>query len=282
MTAKKSLQEILADWELPEGPDLLARVEEMVRPALLAGYFGRSFTRFVSGLQYHLGGAQDTRELAGLAALTAADRVLDVCCFIGGPAIQLASEVGCHVTGVDLDAGVIAAAVRIAGVTDLRERLAFAVADAASLPFADATFTVVWNQCSLESDERWLREFDRVLSPGGRFAFTFQRSGMSDTRWTLADLSSLLEGLGYSVVHAEDITARDIDIGWKALDRKLSEREVEYRAVLGEEWVRAAHREFQEETRKMERGEYGNARVVAVKPGVGGGHGRERRREEHE
>jgi len=261
-----TLDNVLDGWKLPDGPDLLARLEEMVRPALLAGHFGRSTTRFVSGLQYHLGGAQDTRELAELAGLRSADHVLDVCCFIGGPAVQLADTVGCRVTGVDLDANVIAAARRIAHVAGLTGLLEFEVADAGDLPFPDRAFTVIWNQCSLDSDERWLKEFDRVLAAGGRFAFTFQRKGKDDNRWTLAELTSLLEDLGYTVGHADDITRRDIEIGWRALDAKLSEREDVFRAALGDEWVRKARREFRAEIERMTGGEYGNARIVATKP----------------
>ncbi len=266
MTEKSELHGVLAGWELPEGPNLLDRVEEMIRPALLAGHFGRSFTRFVSGLQYHLGGAQDTRELADLASLSSSDHVLDVCCFVGGPAVQLADTVGCRVTGVDLDANAIAAASRIAQVAGLADLLEFNVADAGNLPFADSAFTVIWNQSALDSNEHWLKGFDRVLSPGGRFAFTFQRKGKNDNRWTLADLTSLLGDLGYTVNHADDITQRDIRIGWNALDSKLSEREDVFTAALGDEWVQKAHQEFRAETERMKNGEYGNARVIATKP----------------
>jgi len=265
MTEKPELDDVLAGWTLPEGTDLLDRVERMIRPALLAGYFGKSFTRFVSGLQYHLGGAQDTRELADLAGISPSDHVLDVCCFIGGAAVQLATSIGCRVTGVDLDAKAIAAASHIAQVAGVADLLEFEVADAGALPFDDGAFTVVWNQCSLDSNERWLKEFDRVLSPGGRFAFTFQRKGKSDNRWTLDQLTSLLEGLGYTINHADDITQRDIEIGWKALDSKLSEREDVFRAALGDEWVQKAHQEFRAEIERMKNGEYGNARVVATK-----------------
>lgn len=267
MTEKSELDDLLAGWELAEGPNLLDRVEEMIRPALLAGHFGTSFTRFVSGLQYHLGGAQDTRELADLARLSSSDHVLDVCCFVAGPAVQLADTVGCRVTGVDLDANAIAAALRIAQVAGLADLLEFKVADAGDLPFADSAFTVIWNQCSLDSNEHWLKEFDRVLSPAGRFAFTFQRKGKTDNRWALADLTSLLEDLGYTVNHADDITQRDIRIGWNALDTKLSEREAVFSAALGDEWVQKAHQEFRAEIERMKNGEYGNARVVATKPG---------------
>jgi ubiquinone/menaquinone biosynthesis C-methylase UbiE len=266
MTNRPELDGVLTNWTLPDGQDLLDRVELMIRPALLAGHFGKSFTRFVSGLQYHLGGAQDTRELAQLAGLSDADRVLDVCCFIGGPAIQLADSIGCRVTGIDLDAAAIAAATRIADVTGLSRLLKFEVANAGDLPFSNESYSVVWNQCSLEPNEHWLQEFDRILESGGRFAFTFQRKGKSDQRWTLDHMTSLLQGMGYVVTHADDITERDIEIGWKALDSKLSELESEFRSVLGDEWVKKAHQEFRSEVEKMKNGEYGNARIVATKP----------------
>jgi SAM-dependent methyltransferase len=267
MSRGPKLDKLLAGWSLPEGGDLLDLIEEMIRPALLAGRFGTSTTRFVSGLQYHLGGAQDTRELADLAALSSDDHVLDVCCFLGGPAVQLAHSVGCCVSGIDLDAKAIAAAERIAELSALDDLLEFRVADAADLPFPDRAFSIIWNQCSLDSNEQWLREFDRVLLPGGRFAFTFQRKGLRDDRWTLSDLTSLVVDLGYTVLHADDITERDIEIGWRALDAKLSAHEDRYSAVLGEAWVREAHREFIREIERMKAGEYGNARVVAQKLG---------------
>jgi ubiquinone/menaquinone biosynthesis C-methylase UbiE len=254
-------------WSLQDGGTLQSRLGQMVRPALFAGHFGTSFTRCVAGIQYHLGGAVDTAELASLAGLSAEDHVLDVCCFVGGPALQVAEEFSCRVTGVDLMESAIDAANRLADIAGLSSLTEFFVADAMELPFGDGSFTVVWNQCSLESDERWLREFDRVLSPGGRFAFTFQSKGRDDDRWTLSELSSLLKQLGYTVTHAEDITQRDVEIGWEALDRKLSRQEAEFRAAMGDEWVRRAHEEFRTEAERMTNGEYGNARIVASKPG---------------
>ena len=261
------LQDMMDSWSLPDGSDLQDRLEAMIRPALFAGHFGTSFTRCVSGLQYHLGGAQDTVELASLADISVDDHVLDVCCFIGGPALQLAEQCGCRVTGIDLLESAVAAANRMANIAELNSLVDFRVADAAELPFDDGSFTVVWNQCSLESNEHWLKEFDRVLSPGGRFAFTFQSKGKNDGRWTLDDLSSLLEHLGYTVTHAEDITRRDIEIGWEALDRRLSEQESTFRMAMGDEWVQKAHEEFRTQAEAMRNGDYGNARVVAMKPG---------------
>lgn len=259
------LDEVLATWELPKGDDLLDRVERMIRPALLAGHFGTSHDQLVSGLQFHLSGAQDTRELAELAGLSPTDHVLDICCFLGGPALQLADSIGCRVTGIDLSKRAIAAAARIAEVSGHADRLQFRVADAGQLPFDDGSFTVVWNQCSLDPEESWLREFDRVLAPGGRFALTLQTKGKNDARWTLADLGSLLEGLGYHVDRSDDITARDIESGWNALTNKLSKLEPEFRMVLGDVWVQQAYAEFRNEAQAMRNGEWGNGRVVATK-----------------
>lgn len=266
MKDRSELDEILSGWTLPDGDDLLDRIERMIRPALLAGHFGASFTRFVSGLQYHLGGAQDTRELAELAGITDADRVIDICCFIGGPAVQLAHSYGCHVTGIDLDQAAITAASRIAEISGLARKLTFKVADAGDLPFPDGAFSVVWNQCSfLGGAESWIDEFDRVLAPSGRFAFTFQRKGIDDNLWTLDEFKAILRSRGYTVTHADDITQRDIEIGWKALDSKLSGLESEFKAALGDEWVQKAHQEFLGEIQKMSAGVYGNARIIATK-----------------
>jgi ubiquinone/menaquinone biosynthesis C-methylase UbiE len=269
--SEKDFRRVIADWQLPRGESLLRRVEKMIRPALLRGYFGVSYTRFVSGLQYHLGGELDTAELAVLANITSNDRVLDVCCFIGGPALQLANAFHCKVSGIDIAKNGILAANRIAQLAKLSHLLGFFVADAEKLPFEDEAFTVVWNQASLAHKASWLKEFDRVLAPGGRFAFTFQFRGKNSkeedlfSSWTTQDVVALVEGLGYSVEHVEDLTERDIEMGWKALDRKLVNQKKELVELLGEEWINNAHNDFMNEIEKMKNGVWGNARIIAIK-----------------
>jgi len=263
------LKEVIDEWKLPPGKSLTERVDEMIRPALMAGHFGSSPTLILCGAQYHLGGEKDTEELASLTHITSADHVLDVCCFLDGPDVQLAETFKCKVTGIDISKKCIAAANNIAKLCELDSLVNFCVADAGNLPFANGRFTVVWSQCSLSHDERWLREFDRVLADEGRLALTFAiRKGnpsQHSPRWTLQDVVSLLRDLGYSVNHAEDITERDIEIGWKALDRQLSEQEALFTRALGEDWVRNAHRKFTDEIRDMREGGWGNGRIVAKK-----------------
>jgi len=262
------LRAIIDGWRLPDGGPLLPRIEALIRPTLLSGHFGSSATLIVGGIQYHLGGERDTQELANLASVTAGDDVLDVCCFLGGPAAQLAQSLKCRVTGIDISQAFVTAASQIVRLSGL-DLVSFCAADAANLPFQDERFTVVWSQCSLEHDQSWLRELDRVLAPGGRLALTFAiRQGNpneSSPPWTLQDVMGLVHGLGYRIDHAQDITERDIEIGWKALDRKLSQRERDFTAVLGRDWVRHAHQEFAGEIRAMREGRWGNGRIVATK-----------------
>jgi SAM-dependent methyltransferase len=263
------LQEVIDNWQLPEGGALLNRIERMIQPVVMDGKFLTSPTATVCGLQYHLGGEQDTAELAELAAITANDHVLDVCCYLGGPAIQLAESFGCRVTGIDLFERFIVAASRIAKLAGLSELVDFRAGNANNLPFEDSQFNVVWSQCALHHDEAWLKEFHRVMPPGGRLAITFdirrQSPDRHSPRWRLQDIITILQNMGYSVDHAEDITERDIELGWKVLDRKLSEREDEFASILGKDWVRYAHKEFTDEIRRMREGRWGNARIVASK-----------------
>jgi len=266
---KPELQEVIDDWHLPDGERLLERIERMIHGTLMDGYIVSSPTAIVCGLQYHLGGERDTEKLAHLASLTSSDRVLDVCCYLGGPAIQLAESFHCRVTGIDIAEPYIVVANRIAKLSGLSDLVDFHVADAANLPFKDSQFTVVWSQCSLSHDEAWLREFDRVLVHGGRLALTFEIRGNNpgeySRKWKLQDIVRLIQDLGYSIDHAEDITERDIEIGWKALDRKLSEREEEFAAVLGKDWIQNTHREFGDEIERMRGGKWGNGRILATK-----------------
>jgi len=258
------LDALLSHWTLPGDGPLLDRIERLIEPVLLSGYFTQSSTCRVCGVQYHLGGAQDTTELAELAGVKEKDLVLDVCCFLGGPAVQLASTVRCQVVGIDINARVIAAAQRIAHLTGLESLLHYSVADARQLPFANEQFTVVWSQGSAAHDETWFTEFDRVLQPGGRLAITIATNQPPEP-WSLPDIVKRISARGYTIIHADDLTVRDIEIGWRALDAKLTVREAEYLAALGPEWVADAHCRFQHEIRRMQAGEWGNGRIVAQK-----------------
>jgi len=265
------IDKALDNMKFTPGDSFIEAVERMVQPVLLEGLFGTSYTRIISGLQYHLCGEFDTRELADLAGVKSDDIVLDQCCFIGGPAIQLAKEYGCKIVGIDLMESAIRAANKIAALTNLSSLINFQVADASNLPFQDNYFTVVWNKCSLSHDEKWIDELDRVLQPQGRMALTFQLAGnqrnLDDSygRWTLDDLENILKKKGYSIIDKTDITKRDIECGWLLLIKKLQDNKGLYTSAFGCEWVGKAQADFRVCINDFRSRKLGNGRIVAQK-----------------
>ncbi|MEI8027440.1 MAG: bifunctional 2-polyprenyl-6-hydroxyphenol methylase/3-demethylubiquinol 3-O-methyltransferase UbiG [Pseudomonadota bacterium] len=101
--------------------------------------------------------------------------ILDVGCGAGFLANPLASE-GFQVTGIDMSDDSLSVARRF----DSTKSVNYLQADAYSLPFADQTFDVVTAMDFLEHVEdpsSIIREFSRVLKPGGVFIFhTFNRN----------------------------------------------------------------------------------------------------------
>jgi SAM-dependent methyltransferase len=107
--------------------------------------------------------------MAHTLALSSGQSVLDVACGTGVFARGAAARVapGGAVTGLDRNAGMLAAARRAAPSIDWREGLA------ESLPFPAAAFDAVGCQFGLmffEDRIKALREMWRVLHPGGRLA----------------------------------------------------------------------------------------------------------------
>ena len=102
--------------------------------------------------------------------------VLEVGSGSGGPAVHLASARGCRVTGVDINANGVENGARLAGLRGLAERVRFQQVDASRpLPFAPASFDAVISNdamCHIANRLDVLRDWRRVLRPGGRILFT--------------------------------------------------------------------------------------------------------------
>lgn len=123
---------------------------------------------------YHWHRLAGTLALARAAAISAADRVLDVGGGIGGPARQLAHRFGCHVTVLDLTAEYCAVGQTLTSWTNLVDKVSFECASALAMPFADASFDVAWTQhasMNIEDKAGLYREMARVVRVGGRLAF---------------------------------------------------------------------------------------------------------------
>jgi sterol 24-C-methyltransferase len=179
--------------------------------------------------------AATERMIAEDGGFGAGMRVLDVGCGSGGPAMTMADQWEVHVTGVDLVPGHIERARQQAAARGLDDRTAFLEADAASLPFPDASFDHVY---AIESayhapdKARFYAECARVLRPGGSFLGTdWMRGDNEDGELLLepvrrhhaipsliglADLRTRLEACGLEPRAVEDLADRgDILRNWE-------------------------------------------------------------------
>ena len=102
--------------------------------------------------------------------------VLEVGSGSGGPAVYLAAKRACRVTGVDVNEHGVRNAIALAEARELADRTHFQAVDASQpLPFGDARFDAVVSNdamCHLRNRVSVLRDWHRVLRPGGRALFT--------------------------------------------------------------------------------------------------------------
>jgi SAM-dependent methyltransferase len=114
--------------------------------------------------------------LLPLLSLTAESHVLEIASGSGGPALYMARSTGARVTGLDVNENGVATANELAVRAGLGDRVRFQAADAnARLSFADNSFDAVICMDSMNhllDRALVLREWQRVLRPGGRAMFT--------------------------------------------------------------------------------------------------------------
>jgi ubiquinone/menaquinone biosynthesis C-methylase UbiE len=174
--------------------------------------------------EFHSGGRNATVRLAQLAQINGSERVLDVGCGIGGPSRYLASRFGCVVTGLDLTADFVALAGMLAQRTRLSDKVTYRQGDALDMPFADASFDLVWSQnaaMNIADRDRLYAEMHRVLRPAGRLALQEMATGAGGepffpTPWasnksisfllTPQSTRAALERIGFRVVAWQDTT----------------------------------------------------------------------------
>jgi SAM-dependent methyltransferase len=88
--------------------------------------------------------AEEHRKFFTWLDIDSGSEVLEVASGSGGPALFMARETGCRVTGIDIHEAGIANANGMAATLSLSDRVRFLQADAGErLPFADAAFDAV-------------------------------------------------------------------------------------------------------------------------------------------
>ena len=108
--------------------------------------------------------------------LATGHNVLEVASGSGGPAVYLAKQTNCRVTGIDANESGVATATQSALSSNAASRVSFRVADAnGPLPFESATFDGLVCIDSMNHFPNRLsvfQEWHRVVRPGGRAVFT--------------------------------------------------------------------------------------------------------------
>ena|ERR1041385_554276 len=176
--------------------------------------------------------------------VTEASEVLEVGSGSGGPAIYLALKRGCRVTGVDINEHGVRNAIELAAHRGVAERVDFRAANAGeTLPFPAARFDAIVSNdamCHISQRLAVLREWHRVLRPGGRALFT---DAMVITgpvsHEELAIRSSigfylfvppgenerLLREAGFELLGVDDLTGRAAEISQRWCDAREEHRE---------------------------------------------------------
>jgi tocopherol O-methyltransferase len=123
----------------------------------------------------HTAQRRTVSELAAFAGIPAKASILDAGCGVGGPAIQLARDLGCTVEGITLSAKQVTSAGEKATAAGVADRVTFRQLDALDTGYPDGSFDAVWALESLElmaDKTAFLAEARRVMRPGGRLAVT--------------------------------------------------------------------------------------------------------------
>jgi sarcosine/dimethylglycine N-methyltransferase len=173
---------------------------------------------------FHTMGRIATAQLVDLIGITTESEVLDAGTGIGGTARFVADRRRCRVTAVDLTEEYCETARWLNRLVGLDDRITVRQADVTDLPFAGASFDVVFSQhvqMNVADKDSLYREARRVLRRGGRLAMWditsgehgeleyplpwADDSGLSHLA-TSAELRSAVESSGFAIEAWNDLT----------------------------------------------------------------------------
>jgi ubiquinone/menaquinone biosynthesis C-methylase UbiE len=119
---------------------------------------------------------EESNAIPKLLELTADSQVLEIGCGSGRYALRVAAQVGCRITGLDLNPHGIRNANQLASQAGLSSVASFQECDVAKgLSFEDGAFDAVFSNdvlCHIPGRSAVLADICRVLKPGGRLLYS--------------------------------------------------------------------------------------------------------------
>jgi SAM-dependent methyltransferase len=189
--------------------------------------------------------ADEWLRFADRLRIGADSHVLEVGSGSGGPAVYLAAARGCRLTGVDINEHGVRNATALAEARGLSDRVEFRAVDAGRpLPFPDSQFDAVVSNdaiCHIRERASVLRDWFRVLRPGGRVLFTdaLVLTGIVSheeiaTRSSIGfylfvppgENERLLSEAGFENVGVEDVTDNAVTVARRWRDAREHQRDV--------------------------------------------------------
>jgi len=234
--------------------------------------------------EFHIRGPEATREMAEEIGLNDKMQVLDVGSGLGGPSRRLASNYGCHVTGLDLTEAYCRFARALSIRLGLDHLVSYRTGNALDMPFDDMRFDIVWTQhtaMNISDKSQLYSEMFRVLKPGGHLAIYDVMAGPGGevyfpVPWardasisflaTQDELRGYLDAAGFRILSWRDTT--EAGLAWFAAKsaeiKKHGRPIVGYHILLGDDFPQMGRnqlRSFNEKRMTL-------LQVIARRPGA--------------
>jgi SAM-dependent methyltransferase len=187
--------------------------------------------------------AAEWLEFADLLGIGRDSDVLEVGSGSGGPAVYLAAERGCRITGVDINEHGIRNARTLAESRGIGERARFEAVDAGRpLPFPANRFDAIVSNdamCHIAGRPAVLRDWHRILKPGGRVLFTdalvitgpvtheeiATRSSIGYYLFVPPGVNeAMLREAGFEILAVKDVTAKAAEVASRWHDARARHR----------------------------------------------------------